>query len=130
MNDQQRLIELRHVLYNEIKGELSYNEKKEFASESFDEKVIARLLEQALRRKRRFSAFVVLYSIFLMVLLILFLIMVEGLAMILLVTAAIILLPVLTVNIFANKSFLGYQKLDLVLRLITRCYVRNKQAGL
>ncbi len=126
MSDQQRLNELRHVLYNEIKGELSYNEKKEFASESFDEKVIARLLEQALRRKQRFSAFVILYSVFLMVLLILFLIRVEALVMILLVTAAIILLPVLTVNIFANKSFLGYQKLDLVLRLITRCYVRKK----
>lgn len=126
MNDQERLNELRHVLYNEIRGELSYNEKKEFASESFDEKVIARLLEQALRRKRRFSAFVVFYSVFLMVLLILFLIRVEALVMILLVTVAIILLPVLTVNIFANKSFLGYQKLDLVLRLITRCYVRKR----
>lgn len=127
MKDKERLNELRHVLYNEIKGELSYNEKKEFAHKCVDEKVIARLLEQALRRKNRFSVFVVLYSVFMMALLILFLTRVESLLMIILATVAIILLPVLTVNIFANKSFLGYQKLDLVLRLITKFYVKKNK---
>ncbi len=125
MNDQKRLKELRHVLYNEIKGELSYNEKKEFAQECIDSKVVARLLEQALRRKARFTVFVVLYSLFLMALLVFSLTRIETLPMIILVTIAIILLPVLTVNIFANKSFLGYQKIDLVLRLITKFYVKK-----
>ncbi len=127
MNDHERLNELRHVLYNEIKGELTYNEKKEFAQKCVDEKVIARLLEQALRRKKRFSVFVVLYSVFLMALLILFLARIETLPMIILVTVAIIMLPVLTVNVFANKSFLGYQKMDLVLRLITKFYVKKNK---
>lgn len=126
MNDQDKLNELKHILFNEIKNELSYGEKKEFSQGCCEQRVIARLLEKSHNRKRGFSAFVVLYAVFLMVLLILFLIKAESMFMIILITSAIITLPVLVVNIFANKSFLGYQKLDLVLRLITRFYVKKE----
>ena len=51
MNNDKRLTELRRVLYNEVKGELSYNEKKEFVQECIDESVIARMLEKSLKKK-------------------------------------------------------------------------------
>ncbi len=126
MNDQERLKELRRILYNEIKSELSYQEKKEFSQECCEPGLMARLLEKSHKRKKNFSVFVVFYAIFIMVLLILFLIRAESLVMIFLITLAIIFLPVLVVNIFTNKSFLGYQKLDLVLRLITKFYVKKE----
>ena len=111
---------------NEIKGDLSYNEKKDFAQYCVDEKIIARLLGKSHRRKRRFSAFVILYAAYLMVILVLLLTKAENLATIIMVSVAIILLPLLTVNTLANKGFLGYQKLELVLRIITKFYVRKK----
>ncbi len=126
MDYKERYKELRRVLYNEIKSELSYNEKKEFAKDTCDERVLARLLEKNRKRKRTFSFFVIFYSVFLMVLLILFLAMAERLIIIILVTLAVIILPVMIVSIFTNKAFLGYQKLDLVLRLITKFYVKRK----
>ncbi len=125
MNDQDRLNELRHVLYNEIKSELSYEEKKEFARKYCDESVIARLLEKNRKKKRNFSIFVILYALFIMFLLIFFLVRSDALLAIMLVSLALALLPVLVVNIFANRTFLGYQKLDLVLRIITKFYVRK-----
>ncbi|MFO7923249.1 MAG: hypothetical protein R6U58_06115 [Bacteroidales bacterium] len=126
MNDQERLNELRHVLYNEIKGELSYNEKKEFAQECIDRKVIARLLDKYLKRKKIFSGFLIGYAIFILFLLIFILVSIENLILIILVSAAILLLPLIVVNVFANKTFLGYRKLDLVLRLITKFYVKKQ----
>jgi len=124
MNDQERLRELNDILFNEIQGDLTYNEKKEFTREQCDKKVVARLLDNNLKKKRRFSVLIILYALFILALLVMFLVKAESLYMIILIALAIILLPLLIVNLFANKNFLGYQKLDLVLRLITRFYVK------
>lgn len=124
MNDKERLKELNDLLFNEIKSDLSYNEKKEFTREYCDKKVVARLLDNNLKKKKRFSVFIICYSLFLLVVLVMSLMQADSLVMIVLITFALILLPVLVINLFANKSFLGYQKFDLVLRLITRFYVK------
>ena len=128
MNDDQELRrDLRNTLYNEIKGELTHNELREFEKEVIDENFLARLLEKYLVKKRSFNFITIIYSMFVMVLLILFLTKVETLILVIPVTLAIILLPVFIVNLLVSKSFLGYQKIDLVLRLITRFYVKKKQ---
>lgn len=124
MNDQERLKELNNILFNEIQSDLTYNEKKEFTGELCDKKVVARLLDNNLKKKRRFSVFIIVYVLFILALLVMFLMITESLPLIVLISIAIILLPVLVVNLFANKNFLGYQKLDLVLRLITKFYVK------
>ena len=128
MNDDREILkDLRHTLFNEIKGELTHNEIKEFEKEHIDRNFVARLLGKYLIKKRRFNFITILYSIYIMVLLILFLTKVESLILVIPVTLAIILLPVFIVNLLVSKSFLGYQKIDLVLRLITRFYVKKKQ---
>ncbi len=127
MNDNQELSrDLRNTLYNEIKGELTHNEIKEFEKEHIDRNFVARLLGKYLIKKRRFNFITILYSIYIMILLILFLTKVESLILVIPVTLAIILLPVFIVNLLVSKSFLGYQKIDLVLRLITRFFVKKK----
>ncbi len=126
MDDRELLKDLRHTLYNEIKGELTHNEIKEFEKEYIDKNFVARLLEKYLIKKRTFNFITILYSTFVMVLLILFLTKVETLIFVIPVTLAIILLPVLVVNLLVSKAFLGYQKIDLILRLFTRFYVKNR----
>ncbi len=127
MNDDQELRrDLRNTLYNEIKGELTHNELREFEKEVIDENFLARLLEKYLVKKRSFNFITIIYSMFVMVLLILFLTKVENLVLVIPVTLAIILLPVFIVNLLVSKSFLGYQKIDLVLRLFTRFFVKKK----
>jgi VIT1/CCC1 family predicted Fe2+/Mn2+ transporter len=124
--DQELRRDLRNTLYNEIKGELTHNEIKEFEKEYIDENFLARLLEKYLKKKRSFNFITIIYSVFVMVLLILFLTKVETLILVIPVTLAIILLPVFIVNLLVSKSFLGYQKIDLVLRLFTRFFVKKK----
>ncbi len=126
MDEQQLRRNLRNTLYNEIKGELTHNEIKEFEKEYIDKKFLARLMEKYLAKKRFFNFITILYSSYLMVLLILFLTKVDTLVFIIPVTLAIILLPVFVVNLLVSKSFLGYQKIDLVLRLFTRFFVAKK----
>jgi len=126
MEEQDLLKDLRNTLINEIKGELTHNEIKELEKEYIDKNFVARLLEKYLIKKRTFNFITILYSVFIMVLLILFLTKVETLIFVIPVTLAIILLPVLIVNLLVSKAFLGYQKIDLVLRLFTRFYVKNR----
>ncbi len=53
-NDQEFLKDLRNALINEIRGELTHNEIKEFEKEYIDKNFVARLLEKYLAKKRTF----------------------------------------------------------------------------
>ena len=125
MEEQDRFKTLRKVLYKEIQGELSYNEKKEFLEESIDSKVIADLHEKYLRRKRYLTVSAVIYGVYLMLLLLLTLLRTYNHLMIGLIILAMALLP-LFIGLFFSKAVMGYRKLDLALRLITKFYVKKK----
>ncbi|MFP4365572.1 MAG: hypothetical protein ACLFQA_00625 [Bacteroidales bacterium] len=125
MDGKERFKELRKLLYKEIQGELSYNEKKEFLNECIDEHVIAKLQEKYLRRKKYLAVSAISYGIFLMVLLAIMLLNAETHFMFGLIILAMVLLP-LFISLFFSKAVMGYQKLDLALRLITRFYVKKK----
>lgn len=125
MDGTERFKELRKLLYKEIQGELRYNEKKEFLNECIDEHVIAKLHEKYLRRKKYLAVSAISYGIFLMVLLVIMLLNAETHLMFGLIILAMVLLP-LFISLFFSKAVMGYQKLDLALRLITRFYVKKK----
>ncbi len=125
MHNQDRFTELRRILYKEIKGQLRYQEKKELVQECIDEKVLAKLSEKYLRRKRNLSIFIIFYGIFLVSLLIVLLLSSDNAVIAALITFAIVLVPFF-ISFFYNKSILGYEKIDLVLRLITKFYAKNK----
>lgn len=125
MDGTKRFKELRKLLYKEIQGELRYKEKKEFLNESIDEHVIAKLHEKYLRRKKYLAVSAIFYGIFLMALLVILLLRAETHLMFGLIILAMVLLP-LFIGLFFSKAVMGYQKLDLALRLITRFYVKKK----
>jgi uncharacterized integral membrane protein len=125
MNEADRFKILRKTLYKEIQGELSYDEKKEFLKERIDERVIAKLHEKYLRRKRYLTASSILYGILLSVILVYMLIITQSKVMISLIILSIALLP-LFIGVFFSRAVMGYSKLDLALRLITRFYVTKK----
>jgi hypothetical protein len=126
MNDQHTLSELRKILFKELGGELSYEEKKAFLAERIDARVILNLHEKYLRRKKIVSVAIVLYGIYLALLLFIILVNSERLILTLLIIFAIILIPLLVFAIF-DKTVLGYQKFDLVLRIMTRFYVKKTE---
>lgn len=125
MDDTDRFKILRKTLYKEIQGELRYDEKKEFLKECIDEKVIAKLHEKYLRRKRYLTVYAIFYGILLSVLLIYMLTITESKVMISLIILSIALLP-LFIGMFFSRAVMGYSRLDLALRLITRFYVNKK----
>ena len=125
MEEQDRFKTLRKLLYKEIQGELSYNEKKEFLDECIDERVIANLHEKYLRRKRYLTVSAVIYGIYLMVLLLIMLLQADKYIMIGLIILAMALLP-LFIGLFFSKAVMGYRKLDLALRLITKFCIKKK----
>ncbi len=125
MDEMDRFKILRKLLYKEIQGELSYHEKKEFLEECISEGVIAKLHGKYLKRKQYLIAFGIVYAVFLMALLIIILMQTENHVMIGLIVLAMALLP-LFIGLFYSKAVLGYEKLDLALRLITRFYVKKK----
>jgi hypothetical protein len=125
MNDQEKIKELRKVLHKEIKGELDFYEKKEFLQESIDQRVLLRLHEKHLKRKKLVSVLIICYGIYTGILLLISMVVVKNLVMTILISFAIIFIPVVIWWIF-DKSVLGYQKVDLVLRLITKFYTRTR----
>jgi hypothetical protein len=125
MEEQDRFKSLRKLLYKEIQGELSYNEKKEFLNESIDSKVIADVHEKYLRRKKFLTISVTIYGIYLMALLLMMLLSARSHLMITLIIIAMALLPVF-IGLFFSRAVMGYRKMDLALRLITRFYVKKK----
>jgi uncharacterized integral membrane protein len=125
MDDTDRFKLLRKTLCKEILGELRYDEKKEFLKECIDEKVIAKLHEKYLRRKRYLTVSAIFYGILLSVLLIYMLTITESKVMVSLIILSIALLP-LFIGMFFSRAVMGYSKMDLALRLITRFYVNKK----
>jgi hypothetical protein len=125
MDEQQCINELRKVLFKELSGELSYIEKREFLQECIDRKVILKLHEKYLNRRNLVILLIVLYSIYLGVILGICLVNSESAALTFLITIALILLPFL-VWVFFTRLILGYEKTDLVLRLMTKFYVKKQ----
>jgi hypothetical protein len=125
MSEDYPIKELRKILHHELRGELNYLEKKEFLKESIDTRVILNLHEKYLNRKKIVTLAVLSYSIYLAVLLLIFLVNSDSPVLAVLITLAIILIPITAWSLF-SKSVLGYQKLDLVLRIMTKFYVRKK----
>jgi hypothetical protein len=125
MNDDYRINELRKILHHELRGELSYIEKKEFLKENIDTRVILNLHEKYLKRKKIVTLGVLTYSVYLAVLLLIFLVNSESPVLTVLITLAIVLIPIIAWSLF-SKTVLGYQKLDLVLRIMTKFYVRKQ----
>jgi hypothetical protein len=125
MNDDYRINELRKILHHELRGELSYIEKKEFLKENIDTRVILNLHEKYLKRKKIVTLAVLTYSVYLAVLLLIFLVNSESPVLTVLITLAIVLIPIIAWSLF-SKTVLGYQKLDLVLRIMTKFYVRKQ----
>jgi hypothetical protein len=129
MNGKERFRQLRKLLYKEIQGELSYEEKKEFLNERIEPGVLAKLQEKYLRRNRFLLGIGISYGTFLMILLLVILLGTESHVMIGLIVLAMALLP-LFISLFYTRTVLGYQKLDLALRLITKFYARKHDDAL
>ncbi len=125
MERGNRFKELRKILYKEIQGELGYQDKKEFLKECIDDRVIARVHDKYLRRRRFLTVTVVIYGIYLMLLFIYLLIRIEDHLAITLIAIAMALLP-LFILLYFSKVVMGYRKMDLALRLITKFYVKKK----
>jgi hypothetical protein len=125
MSEDNRINELRKILHHELRGELSYIEKKEFLKECIDIKVILNLHEKYLKRKKLVTISVLSYSIFLVFLLLIFLVNSENPLLTVLITLAILLIPIIAWSLF-SKTVLGYQKFDLVLRIMTKFYTRQQ----
>jgi hypothetical protein len=125
MSEDNRINELRKILHHELRGELSYIEKKEFLKECIDTRVILNLHEKYLKRKKLVTLSVLSYSVCLAVLLLIFLVSSESPVLAVLITLAIVLIPIIAWLLF-SKSVLGYQKFDLVLRIMTKFYVRKQ----
>ncbi len=125
MEREDRFKDLRKLLYKEIQGDLSYKEKREFLSESIDELVIAKLHDKYLRRKKYLTFSAIFYGVYLMGLLIIILVNAGTHLMVGLIILAMALLPLFT-GMFFSRAVMGYRKIDLALRLITRFYVKKK----
>lgn len=125
MQEQHRINELRKILYKEIRGELSFNEKKEFLQESINEKVILNLHEKYLKRRKFVTVAIILYSIYLAVLLLLFLVTAQNMVLTVLITIALAMIPLFLWAVF-SKTVLGYEKFDIALRIINKFYVNRK----
>jgi hypothetical protein len=125
MSEDYPINELRKILHHELRGELSYIEKKEFLKECIDTRVILNLHEKYLYRKKIVTLAVLAYSVYLAVLLLIFLVNSESAVLTVLITLAIVLIPIIAWSLF-SKTVLGYQKFDLVLRIMTKFYVRKK----
>jgi hypothetical protein len=125
MEEQDRLKALRKLLYKEIQGELSYNEKKEFLNESIDSRIVADVHEKYLRRKKYLTISVIIYGVYLMALLLMMLLAARSHLMIALIILAMALLPVF-IGLFFSRTVMGYRKMDLALRLVTKFYVKKK----
>jgi hypothetical protein len=125
MSEDYPINELRKILHHELRGELSYMEKKEFLKESIDTRVILDLHEKYLKRKKLVTLSVIAYSLYLAGLLLIFLVNSENPVLTVLITLAIVLIPIIGWSLF-GKAVLGYQKFDLVLRIMTKFYVRKQ----
>lgn len=125
MSEDFPINELRKILHHELRGELNYLEKREFLKESIDTRVIMNLHEKYLSRKKLVTLAILSYSIYLAALLLIFLVNSDSPVLAVLITIAIILIPIIAWSLF-SKTVLGYQKFDLVLRIMTKFYVRKK----
>jgi hypothetical protein len=125
MDEQKCINELRKLLFKELSGELNYNEKKEFLQECIDRKVILKLHEKYLKRRKLVILLVVLYSIYLGIILGICLVSSASAALTFLITIALILLPFL-VWVYFTRLIMGYEKTDLVLRIMTKFYVKKE----
>ena len=124
MKRENRFKELRKILYKEIQGELNYQEKKEFLKECIDDRVIAKVHDKYLRRRRFLTAIIVTYGIYLMLLFLFMLLRIEDHLIITLIVIAMALLP-LFILLYFSKTVMGYRKMDLALRIITKFYVKK-----